>query len=790
MKKCVLLIIYTFVVFSCSNNYKNTKTSDLIPNNANTIIKINALSDYKNALGENLILSKSEENYIDKILNALNYLNPQETLLIAINSSKDNVDISYITKNHSQLIAIDSTSNTITKKHIDDDIYRSIINKDTLYHRLIDSIFFVSSSLEITKNAISNTKDQQLIDVLETSDSKKTVSYIYKEQPKINNALFLGADNASNLTSYSVLDFNFENNATYYNGITKSSDTTHLINSFKNTIPQEFKLADIIPANVTSVKRIAYDDYQVFSSNLSKIKQVARDSTSNILNYTTEIGLIDIETKNAIALYGLDADLISETLISEPSIETYKGVNIYTTNNSSLFNTPISPFISYAEANYFFVLENFAVFSNTLETLQIIITEKLNNNTLSVSDRFKSISTDLADESSYLIYKNEDGLKAILGSSAKNYNASAVQFVYDNHFAHVNGIFKTYKKRGTVNSITEDFSTNLPSQLIIAPQTVKNHITKAQDIVTQDVNNVLYLISNSGNILWKKQLQGKIIGEIEQIDTYKNGRLQLTFATENRVYVIDRNGKDVGLFPLKFNDKITQPLSVFDYDSRKNYRLLVTQNKNLLMYDARGKRVNGFKYNTAESTIVSQPKHFRISSKDYIVFAQGETLEILNRQGNTRVNAKGDISFSKNPVFLYQNKFTTTNTSGQLAQVDTKGKITLKPLSVEDEHSIETTSKTLVSLSNNRLHIKSRTVDLDYGDYTPPRIFYLNDKIYISTTDLQAKKVYLFDSQAKSIPNFPVYGTSAATLQDIDKNRGLELITQSDDQTIIVYKLN
>jgi hypothetical protein len=791
MKKRIVIIIGSIIALSCSSNYNADKNaSDLIPSDSNIIIKVNALNDFKNALEENSILSKFDNDDIDRASNILNYLNPSETIFIAINSSNDNYEASFVTKNNSQLITIDSTSNIKTERLQESNIYKSIINKDTLYHRVVDSLFFGSSSLELTKTITSNIPDQQVIDLLETSDSKNTATYIYKGQPKTENALFLNANETSNLTAYSILDFNFESNATYYNGITKSNDTLHLINSFKNTIPQEFKLAEIIPANTSSVKRIAFDDYQVFSSNLSKIKQTPRDSISNILNYTTEVGLIEIEDKNAIALYGLDSDLISETLITEPSTEAFKGVNIYAFNNPGFFSTRLAAFVSYTNADYFFILENFAVFSNSIETLQIIITDKLNNSTLSTSDSFKSITADLADESSFLIYKNDDGLNTVLNKPVKGYNANAVQFIYDNHFAHVNGIFKKHKKRGVANSITDDFSTALSSDIIIAPQTVKNHITKAYDIIVQDVNNVLYLISNNGNTLWKKQLQGKILGDVEQVDVYKNGRLQLTFATTNRIYVIDRNGNDVGQFPLKFNDQITQPLSVFDYDNKKNYRLLVTQNKNLLMYDSKGKRINGFKYKKAENTILSQPKHFRIGSKDYIVFAQGETLEILNRQGITRVNTKGDIKFSGNPVFLYQNKFSTTNSSGQLVQVDTKGKIALKPLSIEDAHNIEATSKTLVSLSNNRLNIKSRTVDLDFGDYTAPQIFYLNDKIYISTTDLQAKKVYLFDSQAKLIPNFPVYGTSAATLQNLDKRRGLELITQSDDKTIIVYKLN
>ena len=35
-----------------------------------------------------------------------------------------------------------------------------------------------------------------------------------------------------------------------------------------------------------------------------------------------------------------------------------------------------------------------------------------------------------------------------------------------------------------------------------APQFVKNHITKQKEIVVQDINNNLYLISNKGKIIW------------------------------------------------------------------------------------------------------------------------------------------------------------------------------------------------------------------------------------------------------------------------------------------------
>lgn len=111
-------------------------------------------------------------------------------------------------------------------------------------------------------------------------------------------------------------------------------------------------------------------------------------------------------------------------------------------------------------------------------------------------------------------------------------------------------------------------------------------------------------------------------------------------------------------------------------------------------------------------------------------------------------------------------------------------------MNLSSEHFITSTSKTLVTLSENRLTIKSRTVELDYGDYTAPKIFYIKDKIYVTTTDLQAKKIYLFDSLGKPIANFPVYGNSAIALDNIDKDHNLEVITKGDNNSIIVYEIN
>ena len=148
------------------------------------------------------------------------------------------------------------------------------------------------------------------------------------------------------------------------------------------------------------------------------------------------------------------------------------------------------------------------------------------------------------------------------------------------------------------------------------------------------------------------------------------------------------------------------------------------------------------------------------------------------------------FDFSGEQIYLYNNTFTTTTSDGELIQVDQQGKVSKKAIGLNSEHYIDATAKTLVTLDENILSIKQKSIELDFGDYTRPKIFYINDKIYVSVTDLQEQKIHLFDSQAKPIANFPVYGNTTIDLANIDGDRNLEFVTKGEPNTIVVYKKN
>ena len=364
------------------------------------------------------------------------------------------------------------------------------------------------------------------------------------------------------------------------------------------------------------------------------------------------------------------------------------------------------------------------------------------------------------------------------------------QIIPDDGFVQFNGTVSNSQSQSAGSSRLEPVTTRLDNDLVMHPQCVTNHRNGEIEILVQDVNNTLLLISPNGKILWKKVLDSPILGKVEQVDLYKNNKLQYAFATSNRVYIIDRNGNNVGPFPVRLRDGIAQPLAVFDYDNNKNYRFLVVQGSELLMLNTEGKRVRGFNYRPDTNTITSQPKHFRWNNRDYIVFSAGTALKILNRRGQVRVPVREAIRFSGAGIYFYRGAFTTSSQNGDLVQVNMNGAVSRQSLKLSSNHTMDATSRTLVTLDENRLTIKQKTVELEYGFYTPPKIFYLNDKIYVAVTDLQSKKIYVFDSQARLQENFPIYGYSEIDMTIYGRSKKRVLVTEGEDRSVIRYLLN
>ncbi|WP_100614932.1 ribonuclease HII [Confluentibacter citreus] len=805
---CITLLLV--LTFSCNNaDVDRTKLIHYTPENASIILRTNNIESLKSSIHNSDFFDILSQTNTYKNLKAklehVSLLKPTGDVLICLSKDKtDSLQYTIITTYNKKLFITDSLKNykEETLVYNDKSITKSTLKNYTFYSTVIDSVFMASSSKDIIDAAYNKEYiDTELEKIYNTTTLDKTVSIIIKSNNSFIKSFFLDEGlPLKTFSNYTALDIDINQNQIFINGITKGLDSLNTINVFKNTIPQENQLQNITPNNSDGFMSFTFNDFENLEANLKAFTK--KDSVANstaLFDNITEVGVIYEENKRAIVLNSIDIIATKEELLGELNmLETFRETDIYNFSKPDLFSKTFNPLITFNKATKYCVLDEFFVFTDDIELLHNIIASYLNQTTLGEQSYFNDIKEQLNDASSLMIVGNPYILKTILeknlgepiGSSLNNYNTSALQFIYDTNFAHINAIIKQTKIKASENSVSEELNIKLDTDLLNTPQFVTNHITKEKEIVVQDINNNLYLISNKGKILWKKQLEGPVLGSIEQIDIFKNGRLQLAFATPHRVYVIDRNGNDVAPFPAKFNDNITQPLSVFDYDKNKNYRLLVTQGKNILMYDVNAKLVNGFAFKSANDNIINQPQHIRIGGKDFITLKTQNKLHILDRTGKTRITPKTSATFSSEPVFYHNNKFATTNTNADLISIDLNGNTSSLNLNLTEKHHIDASSKTLVTQSENKLTIKGKTIELDFGTYTAPKLFYVNDKIYVSVTDLQAHKVYLYDSQGELLYNFPVYGNSIATIDTIDKNRNLGFVVKGENNSVILYKIH
>ncbi len=349
-------------------------------------------------------------------------------------------------------------------------------------------------------------------------------------------------------------------------------------------------------------------------------------------------------------------------------------------------------------------------------------------------------------------------------------------------------------------------------KLTTKPFVVKNHDSNAQEIIFQDELYQLYLVDRTGNILWKKQLDGRINGGIEQIDFYSNRKLQYLMFTDSAVHLIDRNSDDVEGFPTSFKTElpITQ-YTVVDYDNSKNYRYATTDRRgNVYLLGKEGELLEGWAPKAIGSALRAAPEHVRIRGRDCFVIVEASgVVHLLNRKGeeysgfpyDTKKRISGDYFIQQGPSFN-ESYIKVLGEDGEQLSIDFNGNVKtrnqlVKPsvtsrfIAVRDKLN---TGLLTVRRDNNQFTVfdekGQRKFDYNFsgqGEWNLEYYNFRNDSELYVAQNLTSGDLVILDDQGKEKFSKTSFSTNPVGILYYQNKREYELFVNFDNQ-MAIYK--
>jgi len=754
-----------------------------------------------------------------------------------------------------KLTALFSKGSTAKSKYQNQSYYQVNIAKRDFISLLFfyehKGAFAVSTSLELLKESIrvvSNdikTFQAPAYQRIIATAGKNVPANIYlnfEEISKLTGAV-LERDLSlplKNLFTASVLDLEVFPNKIILNGFTSfnnSKSSSYL--KYKTTGQNEKSLYPLFPAgliyfsenkgfpsginsveNSDSEKLFLSRFWELAESNLARLicKRGGEYSKYLLVSVISGGNMWDFLSTDAKELLGPDYwPEINEFKIGE------KAFLFGNLNSDRLVKA--AGLLSDTEYKSFTVYDNTLIFAETPNDIKYIIQQNELGNNLSNDRSFKGLEENFASNSNVFLFLRPFDYLELLAMNLKPDAKSFLSKTKDSwakfdalsfqstraDSLHYFRVFINYSgvRDEKVNTV---WKRKLDTLAVFKPAIVRNNNNMDKEIFIQDVLRNIYLISSSGDILWKTKCDGPILSEIMQVDYYKNGKLQYLFNTAKRLYLIDRNGNSVEKFPKEFISDATAGISLFDYDNNGDWRIAVPlANKKIAMFDRSGNLVSGWKFRSADHIINQSLNFTRIADKDFILARDPYQLYFLDRQGKKRIKPERQIHFSeKNPIFIDKSE----GAGKERAIVsDERGGVYYfyfneKVVKIMDndfgpdhfflaEDIVGDRKKEFIFTNQNELLVYNSDKKLLFSATIPENLvirpivyeFSANDK-KIGLVATKTGKIYLYNSDGTLYDGFPLVGSSLFSISSFPGLKGrFNLLVSNKDNFLHNYSV-
>ena len=463
---------------------------------------------------------------------------------------------------------------------------------------------------------------------------------------------------------------------------------------------------------------------------------------------------------------------------------------------------------------YFCILDEVVLLCEDLSALKIVINDILEGKTLAQLQSYRDLQEDLPGEAHIRLLLANPAFLDLAQEKAPAFreeiNAyrdslstlrwSMLQLKALDQGALVSGILRKQKQSEAL--VNRQWTTALGEGLRGKPYRLKNHRSGKYDLAIVDQNDVLHYLNHRGSVQWKLPLDGPVLGPIRQVDAFKNGKYQIVFNTARRLYLVDILGRTVGDFPVELPGEASAPLSVFDYDQVRKYRLVVPVGKKLLNYNIKGQLVPGWRFKEAETQLVTMPQHFMVDNLDVITISgEDGKIFLLNRRGEERFQVDQKLpglvsDFSLIPASkMKKSELMALHENGKIVSMRPQGRaesLYLDPTKPAD-HLTFRDGKYLFS-HEEELILKDTIQPFSAafeGDISAdPQMIKWKGNYYYAAWSKEAEEIRVFDQKGELLPGFPVYAKGDFAFGPLDGSGRLFVVGYDEEGTVICYLVN
>lgn len=653
---------------------------------------------------------------------------------------------------------------------------------------------------------------------------------------KTNNSFF---DHLTNLVNWAQLDFSFDKKQLFWKGRTAFDKDNYLAQALLKQNPHTNpQIQQFLPSNTAFLFHASPAQFNSFYRTYKRKVSPPKTFKNHVLPWIGDEWAYGF-TEPSGQDFTLESFFVAQTSNAKKAVKhlkrlsvpgkqkeeilPYKEHPIYCVDATAmvayLVNRAIGTNFTLAYAT---VIDNYVVITPQLSHLKVLIEKKLADNTLANYPAYQTAQTTLTTQpSSTTLYMQPAQLKELLKAYASpEFKRDLVdKFIYYKRLSPVmTGFTDNYRKAKTSGVLTYQkqqqeeatllWTAALDDRPAIAPQVVVNEKTEDKEILVQDESHHLYLITQSGQIRWRKNLDDLVLGEVQQIDFYNNGQLFYLFNTANKVYVLDNNGKDALNFPIRLSAKANTGLVLVDFDGNRDFNFFVPcANNQTYGYEYTGRPLPGWGPRKYLKFIPFPLRHFAHKGNDYLVAANkyGDVY-LLNRGGGlVHKVALGEALLSAPEVDIRDGepKIVATAKSGTTYIINVLGKYFTQKYKPQKKEQFITAnvfgseSEENIFLSEGKIYVYSGEKEL--FSYVLPNgaktcdlfsVHMANDnaqKIGLFCKDQQ--QIFLLQNYGKIHPDFPISASTPFITTDLFNSRQNILVVGGTDRNVVAYKL-